>query len=117
MMLFDPAAALAEIQNQRGASATSATSATQQVRNQAQPPATHATFATQTAKVANVAEVSGQEAENRKGRLEAQSAAASAPRRLSVGGRPMTQTGRIVSLQEWAELSRNRSTGQREGGQ
>jgi len=32
------------------------------------------------------------------------------PPRWSVGGRPMTKTGRIVSLAEWRNLSRNDRT-------
>ncbi len=93
--LFDPYAALAKIENAAGTSATFATSATKsRFRGQ---------------KVANVAKVAAPKLENRENRLVATNSAPSEKADMrhgfSIGGRPLTYTGRVVSLEDWRNLS------------
>lgn len=98
-MLFNPRAALSEIRNKRCT------------------PATSATFATPEPKSAIVTEIvtvkpthsEGNPSQPLVDRSEAKSNRSAAgslsqPKRLSVGGRPMTQTGRIVSWEEWRNM-------------
>ena len=94
-MKFDPYAALEELRAEAGGGATRATRATQTPET---PP--------RVAQVARVARGAGREAE-----IEpAASPVAPAPSRqdaehfphgISAGGRPLTWTGRVVSLDEW----------------
>lgn len=86
---FDTQAALAKIENQRGAPATSATPATQKGQNRPH--------------VAEVADVAVAQPEIPKKQSVVDDAAVDAQK--SVGGRPMTWTGKVVSLAEWREMS------------
>lgn len=101
MTLFDPKAELANIENQEDTPATSATFATQ----------THKT-APHVAEVADVAalRLQNQKTENPSIRAQETDTRYGA----SVGGRPRTWTGMIVSLDEWRRLgdrARRGSTG------
>ena len=92
---FDTRAVLAKIENQPKTPATPATSATQ-------PPKTRSHVADE-AKVAGPVpefEQSGSGPDPR-----ARPASAAPPYGQSVGGRPLTWTGRVVSLDEWRGLS------------
>lgn len=95
MKFFDPHAALAKIVIQAGTPATSATSAT---RTRGKP-----------LHVAKVADVAAPEGEIQKTTLDDMSHG------FVLNGHPKTWTGKIVSLQEWRDLSqweRHGSTGQ-----
>lgn len=85
-MLFDVRTALAKIEDQPQKTATSATSATQ--THQRRP------------HVAIVADVAGHQTEILKSRAEPD-----CPHTTSPGGRPVTWTGKVVSLSEWRELT------------
>lgn len=98
MMLFDPRAALAEIEKQASTPATSATSATQ-------PPENHP-------HVANVADVAASSAEipnSEPVQAQVHSSPKIADMRhgFALGDRqsPKTWTGKIVSLADWRQLS------------
>lgn len=122
MKIFDPRAALAEIQNRGGTPATSATSATQtpetgdlgqnvakvasvaappgQIGKPAPTPATSATQGPDTgANVAKVVNVATLHPENQ------ESATSDMRHGFAVSGNPKTWTGNVVSLSEWRGLS------------
>ena len=92
MMLFDPRAALAEIEKQAAGPATFATSAT--LSNEMAP------------KVAKVAEVAAPPSQIRKSGTTSPVADTNDHRHgFALGGRPKTWTGKIVSLDEWRRLT------------
>lgn len=101
MKLFDPRAALAEIEKQALPPATSATSATQTPKTTSKP-----------ANVANVADVAAPPAQIQKNTTSPDRARIRAPSYgLSAGGRPRTWTGRVVSLDAWRQLSEGEKHG------
>lgn len=89
MKLFDPYAALAEIEKQPPTPATSATSATQKPDD---PP-----------HVANVADVAASQPETAKNASQKQ--VGDMHHGFAINGRPKTWTGKIVSLDAWRQLS------------
>ena len=92
MKLFDPRAALAEIQKQPMTPATSATPATQHAK-----PAPH---------VANVASVAAPREQNRKAPgAEQASLPEDCKHGFALGNRSKTWTGKVVSLADWRMLS------------
>ena len=91
MRLFDPRAALAEIEKQPLTPATPATSATQ-------PPKT-------APNVASVAKVAGPTPQIPQAKKPDTMAGENAPKWFSAGGRPRTWTGKVVSLAEWRGLT------------
>lgn len=106
MMLFDPRAALAEIENRGDTPATSATSATQTPKT--------------TPNVANVADVAAPRPQNQKtGKSIIPAPDTDMRHGMSAGGRPKTWTGKVVSLADWRTLSdweRHGSDGQQWNG-
>ncbi len=92
MKLFDPRAALAEIEKQGDTPATSATSATQRGQNRPN-----------VAKVADVAALPAQNPQICK--MPNRSRTPDMRHGFAVGGSPKTWTGNIVSLTEWRRLS------------
>jgi len=115
---FDTKSALAKIEKREGTPATSATSATQATQN-----------TSHVAKVADVAAPLGQIRKNEEGRqpvpnpsavLQFEPASQSAPPGQTAGGRVLTWTGKVVSLDDWRNLSeweRHGSTGKIWNGQ
>jgi len=92
MKLFDPRAALAEIEKQAPTPATSATSATQTPKT---PP-----------HVANVADVATAPVQIQKMSSSVDPTSASDKNHgFAVNGQPKTWTGNVVSLDEWRRLS------------
>jgi len=94
---FDTRAALEKIRKQRGTPATSATSATQEGKS-----GPHVAY------VADVAAPLGQKPKNEGERILPVSEAPHPPEhpnKVGVGGRPVTWTGKVVSLDEWRRLT------------
>ena len=92
MKLFDPYAALRKIEMEAGTPATFATTATSE-----------GIFGGNVAKVAVVAAPEREIAKTEPERT--QPVSEDFKHGLSIGGRPMTWTGKVVSLEDWRQLS------------